>query len=245
MLTSYDGGKNQPGVWQRIISLMPPHDLYVEPFLGSGAILRRKRPARARNVGIDADPEVTASYGWAADRGFEIVTADALAWLAQNPLSADALIYADPPYLMSVRSSQRPLYAREFATDAQHDQLLSILTLTPARVIISGYDSPLYNSRLSRWQRRSWSVTKRNGSRAEEVVWFNFEPPEVLHDYRFIGRDFHDRTRIWRKIRRWQAKLNALPPIERNAIVSGILTPELALRTRDVGNDVSGAAAER
>ena len=36
---------------------MPPHRVYIEPFLGGAAILRRKRPA-ALNIGIDRDPEV-------------------------------------------------------------------------------------------------------------------------------------------------------------------------------------------
>jgi len=49
---SYPGGKNGAGVYQRIISLMPPHDVYIEPFLGGAAVMRLKRPARL-NIGID------------------------------------------------------------------------------------------------------------------------------------------------------------------------------------------------
>jgi hypothetical protein len=41
----YKGGKNGSGVFQRLICMMPPHRVYIEAFLGSGAILRRKRPA--------------------------------------------------------------------------------------------------------------------------------------------------------------------------------------------------------
>ena len=33
---------------------MPPHDVYIEPFLGGGAIMKRKPPA-LRNIGIDLD----------------------------------------------------------------------------------------------------------------------------------------------------------------------------------------------
>ena len=39
----YAGGKNGAGIFQRIINQMPPHNCYIEAFLGSGAILRRKR----------------------------------------------------------------------------------------------------------------------------------------------------------------------------------------------------------
>jgi hypothetical protein len=34
---SYPGGKNGLGVYQAIINRMPPHQVYIEPFLGLGA----------------------------------------------------------------------------------------------------------------------------------------------------------------------------------------------------------------
>jgi DNA adenine methylase len=49
---TYPGGKNGAGVYQKIINLMPPHDRYFEPFLGGGAVLRLKRPAR-ENIACD------------------------------------------------------------------------------------------------------------------------------------------------------------------------------------------------
>src|SRR5271157_3677382 len=49
---SYPGGKNGAGVFQRIICMMPPHQTYIEPFLGGGAILRLKRPAPV-NIAMD------------------------------------------------------------------------------------------------------------------------------------------------------------------------------------------------
>jgi len=42
---NYAGGKNGSGVFQRLICMMPPHKVFVEMFLGSGAIIRRKKPA--------------------------------------------------------------------------------------------------------------------------------------------------------------------------------------------------------
>jgi DNA adenine methylase len=42
---SYPGGKAAAGVYQSIINQMPKHRIYIEPFLGGGAILRHKRPA--------------------------------------------------------------------------------------------------------------------------------------------------------------------------------------------------------
>lgn len=48
--------KNGAGVFQRIICEMPPHSVYIEAFLGSGAILRRKRPA-AKSFAFELDRE--------------------------------------------------------------------------------------------------------------------------------------------------------------------------------------------
>jgi DNA adenine methylase len=52
---TYPGGKGGSGVAQALINLMPPHEIYVEAFLGSGAVLRAKRPARSHTIGIDVD----------------------------------------------------------------------------------------------------------------------------------------------------------------------------------------------
>jgi site-specific DNA-adenine methylase len=41
---SYPGGKAGAGVAQRLINLMPTHAVYIEPFLGHGAVLLHKRP---------------------------------------------------------------------------------------------------------------------------------------------------------------------------------------------------------
>jgi hypothetical protein len=58
---SYPGGKNGSGVFQTIINMIPPHDVYIESHLGHGAIMRKKRPA-VRNIGIDSDPMVIATW---------------------------------------------------------------------------------------------------------------------------------------------------------------------------------------
>lgn len=58
---SYFGGKNGAGVYQTIINHMPPHRVYIEPFLGGGAIMRLKRPA-AVNIGIDLAAGVIAGF---------------------------------------------------------------------------------------------------------------------------------------------------------------------------------------
>jgi hypothetical protein len=57
----YPGGKNAAGTYQRIINLMPPHEVYIEPFLGGGALMRLKRPAK-ENIGLDLVPSVISAW---------------------------------------------------------------------------------------------------------------------------------------------------------------------------------------
>ncbi len=58
-LGNYDGGKGR--LYQKLINLMPPHSLYAEPFIGGGAVLLKKLPARF-NVGIDMDGAVIDAW---------------------------------------------------------------------------------------------------------------------------------------------------------------------------------------
>jgi hypothetical protein len=65
---------------------MPPHEVYIEPFLGGGAVMRLKRPARL-NIGIDRDEQVIAS--WLAGEGDRLTPEMAAAAVgAQNGVSA-------------------------------------------------------------------------------------------------------------------------------------------------------------
>src|SRR5688572_27326801 len=105
---AYPGGKNGSGVYQTIINLMPPHDTYIEPFLGAGAVMRMKRPA-AQNIGIDRDPEALAHFNEknAADPiaknddagSVTVINGDAFDFLTTYRFTGRELVYCDPPYL--------------------------------------------------------------------------------------------------------------------------------------------------
>lgn len=56
---TYFGGKI--GLAPKIVSLMPPHDVYIEPFFGSGAVFFEKRPAKHEIVN-DLDGAVVAFF---------------------------------------------------------------------------------------------------------------------------------------------------------------------------------------
>jgi hypothetical protein len=67
----YPGGKGGMGVAQRIINLMPPHEVYIEPFLGDATVMRLKRPA-SMNIGFDLDP-AAPGLTWLARRAEESI----------------------------------------------------------------------------------------------------------------------------------------------------------------------------
>lgn len=223
----YPGSKAGAGVWQKIISEMPPHDLYIEPFAGSAQVFRRKRPSPASIV-IDTDAAVvqalTAAFGEAA--GISIICDDGPRWLLDNLplLNTRTVVYCDPPYLYStLRNPARRYFKQPFGEDL-HERLLLVLSeLTLARVpvLLSGYRSPLYDQRLKKWRRLDYTAQTRGGPRTESL-WCNFDPPWSLHDYRYLGANFRERERIKRKKQRWRQKLLAMPLLERAAVLATI-----------------------
>ena len=227
---TYAGGKGGSGVYQKIISLMPPHQTYVEPFLGSGAILLTKKPARW-SFGNELDFDVY--WKWRNEKtgkdiiNFFLSNENAFDYLkrflpesqlkSQNP--KDSLIYLDPPYLKSVRRSHRQIYRCELMEDEEHTKLLELLLKLPQNVMISGYDSDLYNDLLSTWRKVSFTGISRAGATIE-TVWLNFPEPMELHDYSFLGENYRTRLDIKRKKERWINKLKKMNPQERYAFLA-------------------------
>src|SRR6185436_11398044 len=197
---TYDGGKNGEGVAQAIINQMPPHRVYVEAFLGSGAVMRRKRRAVV-NIGIEKDP-VTAAAVHPLLTAVDVVVDDAVEWLRDFSAGTDVLIYADPPYLRETRSCQRDLYRCEFASREEHARLLDLAHSSPAMWMISGYWSDFYADRLKGWRVVTFAAATRRGM-VTEYLWCNFPAPVELHDYSYLGTDRTDRQRIKRKASRW------------------------------------------
>lgn len=84
--------------------------------------------------------------------------------------SADTLIYADPPYLLSTRS--RKYYKFEM-TDDEHIALLNALDVHRGPVVLSGYAHPLYDERLKHWYRVTTPAVTEHGNVRTEVLWLN------------------------------------------------------------------------
>lgn len=214
---NYFGSKNGSGVYQTIINYIPPHKVYIEPFLGSGAILRFKRPAEL-NIGIEIDKKTIKKFWTPKPPGAIIINDDAIQWLKDYRSHGDnVLIYIDPPYPISSRRNKIKVYRYELS-DKQHENLLQFCLNCPSKIIISTYPNSLYESYLSSWNRLEYFSMTRKG-KAKELLYTNFNRPSTLHDYNYLGNNFTDRQRIRRKIKRFIDKLSKLPTLERNAII--------------------------
>lgn len=82
----------------------------------------------------------------------------------------DVLIYADPPYMHSTRTTTSYRYEM---TDLDHGELLDVLNDHPGPVLLSGYAHPLYDERLKYWQRETRRAKAEGGAIREEVLWIN------------------------------------------------------------------------
>lgn len=207
----YPGGKGKS--FQHIINLMPPHRVYIETHLGGGAVMRNKRPAET-NIGIDADANVIDSWRASAQSDTELICGRAEDFLREYAFCGDELLYVDPPYHPETRRRER-VYFHDYSI-ADHQKLLELLIALPCRVLISGYANPMYDATLLDWNRHTFNAKTHTGLR-EECLWFNFEPPRVLHDSRYIGANFRDRQSTKRRLQRLKDKIHSMDAVERAA----------------------------
>jgi len=214
---NYPGGKG--GVFQKLVNLMPPHDVYIETHLGGGAVMRNKRSAQ-RNIGIEIDPEVVGMWKDAHPVDFELIHDDAINYLNNYSFRGRELVYCDPPYLRETRKKSKRLYKYEYSLE-QHIDLLEVLKTLPCMVMISGYDSILYKESLNGWNTHNFQSVCHHGL-ATEWVWMNYSSPVILHDYRYLGNNFRERERIKRKSKRWVDRLQSMPVLERQSLLSAM-----------------------
>ncbi len=217
----YPGGKAKS--FHQILNLVPPHSVYIEPYLGLASVLRNKKPSDTE-IGIDLDVRVLAEPEL-LKRGVKLVKADALDFLNTYRFRGHEVVYCDPPYLPSTRK-RRKIYRHEVDQN-HHEMLLKAITDIDARVLISGYDSDLYRHWLHDWNTHKFSAKTHCGVR-EEFVWFNFDAPTVLHDYRHLGRDFRERQVIKRRIERLKARIASLSVVEQECIKEWLVTREIS-----------------
>ncbi len=245
--SSYPGGKNGAGIFQRLINLIPRHRILISAFAGHCGIVRNIKPAE-HTVVIDADPVVCQWWDdWRRKpegRDLEVHNCDSIEWMRfrfglteysacgsgdsagrdaaatlNSASPADAFVFCDPPYVLSERSHGKQ-YAHEL-TDNCHRRLLEVVTRIPATsaaVMLCGYDSPIYAA-LDPWRAIAHRVPTRGGLQ-DEMIWLNYPDPEFLQDTKFVGDTRRDRERIRRRQNNWLSQLNAMDDRERAAMLA-------------------------
>lgn len=214
----YPGSKSASGTWQRIIGQMPPHSVYLEGFLGSGQIFRRKRRAE-NSILIDSNPKCLRPFK--DEPATRTIVGDALEVLAELApwLPADTVAYFDPPYLLATR--QRRLYYEhepEVHDPAWHEKFLALVVTLKFPVLLSHAPAELYSSRLHGWRCCSYEAMTRGGVRPE-VLWCNFPEPAELHDWRFAGLNARQRFAMKRFVARWLDRVEAMPARRRGYVL--------------------------
>ena len=218
-MSRYFGSKAASGLFQNIISMMSPHETYIETHLGGGAIMKRKPPA-VNNIGIDLDPRALSNFK--CDYPVHLVNGCAHKFLSNYKYDGSELIYCDPPYLLETRRSARK-YRFDY-TEQDHIKLLDLLRRLPCHVILSGYPSSLYDASLNDWNTIELQAMSNGGPRTEKL-WYNYEI-DRLHWGKYAGKDYIDRQRIKRKGDSWKRKYQALPKVERLTVLAAIMEVE-------------------
>jgi DNA adenine methylase len=112
-------------------------------------------------------------------KNVEIICGDFRDVLLKYQNCETALIYADPPYF------DRDDYSSNWA-NSDREEMVDIFLNCKCKIILSGYDTPLYNERLADidkinsngWRRKDlgeFTVASAKGKRRHEYLWVNYE----------------------------------------------------------------------
>jgi len=215
----YPGGKAK--TFHHVVNLIPPHSVYIEPFLGLGSVMKAKKRAEAE-FGVDLDKHVLEMSDL-KDRGVQLIHEDGISFLESFPFKGHEVVYCDPPYYPKARKRER-VYKYDLG-EHDHIRFLNLVTQLNARIIISGYDNDIYRRHLNDWHVYTYSCKAHDGLR-EECLWYNFPSPCQLHDYRYLGSNFRERQTIRRRLERMKRRLGELSDQERSLLVEWLTIRE-------------------
>lgn len=88
----------------------------------------------------------------------------------------NVFMYIDPPYLLGTRTGKS--YMHEMS-DEDHIKLLEMLLQSKAMVMISGYESDMYNDYLKGWKKCYLNSCAEHGKPRTEVIWMNYSIGQI------------------------------------------------------------------
>lgn len=91
---------------------------------------------------------------------------------------SNTLLYVDPPYLHSTRAAKK-VYEKFEMSEDDHRRLLDALCCFRGKVIVSGYDSELYNEFFANWTKVTRDIVNHSSQSKTkeyktEILWKNF-----------------------------------------------------------------------
>ncbi len=218
-MASRFGSRATSGPSQATIAAMPPHDVYIGPFPGGGAIMRRRPPA-IRSIGID--PGRRALEGFDGDGAAEPRHGCALRFPGAFPFQGRGPACRDPPHLQATRRSGRR--CRHGPDDAAHVAPLTLLKPLDRQAMISGYPSRPCGTHPA--GRRP--VPPRANSHAAVVtgtVRSGFGP-DRLHRASLAGWNLTHRQTVRRRAENRGRRHAAMPPAGRLAVLAATMAVE-------------------
>lgn len=223
---TYNGGKSGSGTYQTIINILPPMKTLVSLFVGNGGVERRLRLPEL-SIFNDSNDHVINQWQKIIGKqpqykGVKLKCTDGLDLMIDHHHdNTETLIYADPPYLFESRISQQKLYKQEWDYD-DHVTFLQIALRCKCNVVISHPPHILYENMLQDWNVVDYAKIT-NGKKTHDRVWFNYLPPFVLQDYRYLGNTYRQREVIKNKTKRHLEKLEQLPLTHLQALLSATI----------------------
>ncbi len=160
--------------------------LIVRSFMGFGSAAHQKTHSTGFRTSSDRSGTTPAqdwrNYAEALPalrdrlRGVCIESVDALDLMQQRD-GDDYLFYVDPPYVHATRErKQRKNYGRHEMTDRQHVKLARVLRSLKGMVVLSGYNSRLYDRLYADWfkvEKKTYSGANHGAVERTEVLWLN------------------------------------------------------------------------
>lgn len=91
------------------------------------------------------------------------------------------LMYVDPPYMGETRVKESD-YRHDMPNEEEHRALLELLLQAQGPVVLSAYQTDLYDTMLEGWDRVVLGARSQLGRTRAEVLYINRTPPNVLFD---------------------------------------------------------------
>jgi hypothetical protein len=217
-IKTYFGGKGSSGVPQKLINKIPPHETLLVGFLGDCSVTKHIRKAK-RTIAFELD--ISVIRAWSHNKGIDLIHDSFLTAGIQYLYDASVFAFLDPPYLMETRLKQSPTYKYEM-TKIQHLDLLMKIKNVPANVGICTYPNTLYERELKGWNIFEYHSRDRQNNQRTEWFMMNYDEPEELHDYSYLGDDYVQRGELKKKRLNMIRKFERMPELQRKMMFQAL-----------------------